>query len=157
MTMRPQLRFATVAFAASAVTSLAWVWFSPLTGSSATTKPIAVVANAYTTTVDSSEQYQVAPGATVTGMATCPENNSNDGLLDLFYATGGGYVMGGIIGDSIASATASYEITGTTNKVPGTPDKWKVVVTNPKLADSTVAFRVRVDCLEVRLQNIPGS
>jgi hypothetical protein len=156
MIRRPQLRLATVALAASAVTSLAWVGFSPLTGSSATTTSV-VVSNAYTTTVDSSDQYQVAPGASVTGIATCPENNHSGGFLDLFYATGGGYVMGGTVGDSIASATASYEISGTSNQVPGTPDKWHVVVSNPKLADNTVAFRVRVDCLEVRLQSIPGS
>jgi len=157
MITRPQFRVAAVAIAASAVTSLAWVGFPPLTGSSAATKPVTVVFNTYTTTVDSSQEYDVAPGASVTGVAACPENNRSGGFLDLFYATGGGYVMGGTVGDSIASATASYEITGTANQVPGTPDKWHVVVSNPKLAANTVAFRVRVDCLEVRFQSIPGS
>ena len=50
--------------------------------------------------------------------------------------------MGGLVSASIASATASY---------PNNEDTgWVVVVSNPKLAVSSVNFLVRVECAEVQ-------
>ncbi|HTW07406.1 MAG TPA: hypothetical protein VME46_07850 [Acidimicrobiales bacterium] len=164
MITRSGSRFAIgiAALVASAVTSLSWVSLSRFDRSSADALPNPIsglfvpnstsqVYNVYTNNVDS-EEYSVAPGESVAGSASCKPNSQNGNLVSLNYIAGGGYLMSGSLGDSIASATASYPILTPKEQLgslSATPDKWHVVVSNPKLASSSVNFRIRADCIVI--------
>lgn len=124
-----------------------WVMadFSPALASSngPRTKTISVVIGTTTDYVDSGP-YNVAPGASVTGNASCGKTYATGHELVVIEIIGGGYVMGGKVGDAIASATANYPMNdGKT---------WHTVISNPKLAHGDVSFRVRAVCMKVETE-----
>jgi len=103
---------------------------------------VAVVNKVSVANVDSKSSIDVDPGDTAKGEALCPPTKKVGGYILAYFPIGGGYVMGGLVSASIASATASY---------PNNEDTgWVVVVSNPKLAVSSVNFLVRVECAEVQ-------
>jgi hypothetical protein len=99
------------------------------------------VRNAVDVAFDSKQKYNVAPGDSVSGTAYCPKDVKTNSSLKTWYVVGGGYVIGGDVGESIASATASYPTTAS--------NAYRVVVSNPKAASGDVNFLVRASCLEV--------
>jgi hypothetical protein len=113
------------------------------THSTLTVDPTSIfVEEATVSTFDSTKKYDVAPGDSVSGTAYCPTHVQKHGMkLITWKVVGGGYVIGGDVGASIASATASYPTSDSNG--------YRVVVSNPKLASDTVSFLVRASCLEV--------
>lgn len=106
-------------------------WVIPASGSARPAKESDVLTYVVAESIDSG-LYGVDPGASETGSVHCPDSNSK--LTDEVAVAGGGYLMSGSVGDSLASATASYPTYTLDNKQQG----WHVVVSNPKLADGRV-------------------
>jgi hypothetical protein len=106
-----------------------------------------VVYNSGVVMYDSSK-YEVDAGGSVAGSAACPKSVSQKRGKTFWYVVGGGYVIGGSVGDAIASATASYPTTDS--------NSWHVVVSNPKLASTAVSFLVRAACLYVKEGPVGG-
>ena len=115
---------------------------TPAISASGVENNVAVVNKVSVANVDSKSSIVVDPGDTAKGEVLCPPNKKVGGYILAYYPIGGGYDMGGLVGASIASATASY---------PNNEDTgWSVVVSNPKLAINSVSFLVRVECMEVQ-------
>jgi hypothetical protein len=122
--------------------SSALVALTPAITASGVENNVAVVNKVSVANVDSKSSIVVHPGETAKGEVFCPPSKKVGGYVLAYYPIGGGYDMGGLIGASIASATASY---------PNNEDTgWAVVVSNPKLAVNSVSFLVRVECMEVQ-------
>lgn len=127
-----------------------WAGFSGASNSAARTQehsaltvnPLSVFVSDTTVLYIDSQKYNVAPGDSVSGSAYCPKDRKGLHAASYsYYVEGGGYVVGGEVGLSIASATAAYPTTASNG--------YRVVVSNPKAASGDVNFIVRASCLVV--------
>lgn len=127
---------AVVAVAASTLTTAVWMTIAP---ASAGVADLGAIKALQYREVDGSP-ITVDPGTVSDTSVACPSKD--------WDAISGGYVMVGIDGLTVASATASY---------PGNSfSSWHVTVANPKVAASPVTFRARVQCMTALSEQVPG-